>query len=212
MISVAIVIQHIKEAKMEKNYKRHIYIINKQFQFKYIFIILGITLITVFSVSFVTFYIIWSNVIKEYLFIPEASKKLADIFIKTSEILVVPVLILMVIFSLVGIFYSHRIAGPLYRVKKICDELAKGNLNQNVKFRKNDEFHDVAEALNKVINGLKMLIKEDREIIDKILQLTHKLKNDLDSQKDLKKDVKQAIAELDKIVQDLKKSSEKFII
>ncbi len=146
---------------MEKKYKRHIYIINKGFQYKYIFIILSIMLITVFAVSFTTFYIIWSNIIKEYFFIPEASKKLADIFIKTSELLLIPLIILTIIFSITGVFYSHKIAGPLFRVKRICDELARGNLNQIVKFRKGDEFHDVADALNKVINGLKTLIKED---------------------------------------------------
>ncbi len=197
---------------MEKKYKRHIYIINKSFQYKYIFIILSIILITIFTVSFTTFYIIWSNIIKEYFFIPEASKKLADIFVKTSELLLIPLIILTIIFSIVGVFYSHKIAGPLFRVKRICDELARGNLNQIVKFRKGDEFHDVADALNKVINGLKTLIIEDKEIVEKILHIINKLKNDLESQKDLKKDVRVTIDELDKIVKELKKSSEKFIL
>ncbi len=197
---------------MEKKYKRHIYIINKSFQYKYIFIILSIMLITIFTVSFTTFYIIWSNIIKEYFFIPEASKKLADIFVKTSELLLIPLIILTIIFSIVGVFYSHKIAGPLFRVKRICDELARGNLNQIVKFRKGDEFHDVADALNKVINGLKTLIIEDKEIVEKILHIINKLKNDLESQKDLKKDVRITIDELDKIVKELKKSSEKFIL
>jgi len=197
---------------MEKKYKRHIYIINKSFQYKYIFIILSIMLITIFTVSFTTFYIIWSNIIKEYFFIPEASKKLADIFVKTSELLLIPLIILTIIFSIVGVFYSHKIAGPLFRVKRICDGLARGNLNQIVKFRKGDEFHDVADALNKVINGLKTLIIEDKEIVEKILHIINKLKNDLESQKDLKKDVRVTIDELDKIVKELKKSSEKFIL
>ncbi len=212
MVKVIQLINLKREKKMEKKYKRHIYIINKSFQFKYLFIIIGVMLVTVVSVSFTTFYIIWSNVIKEYFFIPEASKKLVNIFIKTSELLIIPIIILLVIFSLIGIFYSHKIAGPLFRVKRICDELAKGNLNQHVKFRKGDEFHDIAESLNKVINGLKSLVKENRQIIDRIFLITQKLKNDLNTQKDLKSDVKDAIIELDKIVNDLKKSSEKFII
>lgn len=196
----------------KKNYKRSIYIINKKFQFKYIFIILILTFSAVFVVSFVTFYVIWTNVINEFFFIQDASKKLGDIYLKTTELLIIPLLILAFVFSIIGILYSHKIAGPLYRVQKICEEIGKGNLNINVKFRKGDEFHEVADSLNKVIHSLKNMVKEDKEIIEKLFLLTKKLKKDIETQKDLKKDVRIAIEELDNIVNELKKSTEKFIL
>lgn len=196
----------------KKNYKRSIYLINKKFQFKYIFIILILTFSAVFVVSFVTFYVIWTNVINEFFFIQDASKKLGDIYLKTTELLIIPLLILAFVFSIIGILYSHKIAGPLYRVQKICEEIGKGNLNINVKFRKGDEFHEVADSLNKVIHSLKNMVKEDKEIIEKLFLLTQKLKKDIETQKDLKKDVRIAIEELDNIVNELKKSTEKFIL
>lgn len=195
-----------------KNYKRRIYIINKKFQFRYVFIILFLTFAGIFTISFITFYVIWSNVINEFFFIPEAAKKLGDIYIKTTELLIIPLLIIGFIFSIIGILYSHKIAGPLYRVQKICEEISKGNLNLNVKFRKGDEFHEVADSLNKVIQGLKNMVREDKEIIEKLFLLTEKLKRDIATQKDLKKDVKITIEELDNIVKELKKSTEKFIL
>lgn len=196
----------------KKNYKRSIYLINKKFQFKYVFIILFIMFTAIFTISFVTFYVIWTNVINEFFFIQDASKKLGDIYLKTTELLIIPLLILAFVFSIIGILYSHKIAGPLYRVQKICEEIGKGNLNINVKFRKGDEFHEVADSLNKVIHSLKNMVKEDKEIIEKLFLLTKKLKKDIETQKDLKKDVRIAIEELDNIVNELKKSTEKFIL
>ena len=83
-------------------YKRRIYIINRKFQFKYLFMILAVMLITVASVWFTTFYIIWDSVIEEFFFVPEASKKLGDIFIKTSELMIIPIILLAGIFSVIG--------------------------------------------------------------------------------------------------------------
>ncbi len=47
-----------------------------------------------------------------------------------------------------GILYTHRIAGPLFRIRMIARELAAGNFSQIAKFRKNDAIHSLAESVN----------------------------------------------------------------
>jgi methyl-accepting chemotaxis protein len=194
------------------NYKRKIFIINKKYQFRYLFIIISTMLISMASVYFTVFYVIWNKVIDEFFFVPEASKKLADIFVQTSQLLVIPVILLAVIFTFAGIILSHRVAGPIFRVERVANELAKGNLDIKIKFRKGDELHELADSLNDMIMGIRSIVKEDKDITEKLIKISDKLGEDINKDKGLKKDVRDAVDELKVIVGKLKESTDKFII
>ncbi|MBN2754038.1 MAG: methyl-accepting chemotaxis protein [Candidatus Goldbacteria bacterium] len=193
-----------------KGYKRKIYIVDKKFQYKFVLMLLFFILITVFTVSFTTFYVIWQNVIEEFFFVPEASKKLGDIYIKTTELLILPLIVLSVVSCIAGILISHRIAGPVYRMKKVAEEIAKGNLCVSVKFRKSDELHGLADSMNAMIAGVRNLVKEDRNTINKIMAVSDKLTKDIKKHKGLKAEVKKTINELNSIIKTLKKNSGRF--
>lgn len=55
-----------------------------------------------------------------------------------------------------GLFYSHKIAGPLYRLNKyFIDAAAAGvPLEKKVYFREDDFFQEVPESINKYIDGI----------------------------------------------------------
>lgn len=169
-------------------------------------------LVTVFCVSFTTFYVIWNNVLDAFFFVPEAAKKMTDILIRTTEMLVIPVGLLAIVFSIAGILLSHKVAGPIFRVERVAEELSRGNLDIKVKFRKGDELHDLANSLNTMIDGIKSIVREDKVITNRLVELADKLKADMGREKSLKKDVKDAIDELSDIVGKLKKTTDKFII
>lgn len=193
-----------------KGYKRKIYIVDKKFQFKFVIMLLFFILVTVFTVSFTTFYVIWQNVIEEFFFVPEASKKLGEIYLRTSELLILPLIVLSAIAGIAGVLISHRIAGPVYRMKKVSEEIAKGNLCVNVKFRKSDELHGLADSMNAMITGVRNLVKEDRSTINKIMAVSDKLTKDVKKNKGLKSEVKKTINELNSIIKTLKKNSGRF--
>ncbi len=50
---------------------------------------------------------------------------------------------------IVFIIYSHRLAGPLYRVEKALHEIGQGDLTHRIKLRKNDQLEDLAQSLNR---------------------------------------------------------------
>ncbi len=65
-----------------------------------------------------------------------------------------------------SIFVSHKIAGPIYRLKRSLAEIADGNIQMTMKFRKRDELHDLAASVNRVIHELRTLVgtlQEGRE-------------------------------------------------
>lgn len=50
-----------------------------------------------------------------------------------------------------GLIYSHRIAGPVYRIKRVLRDLREGNPVEECRLRKRDEFHDLAEEVTQTI-------------------------------------------------------------
>jgi methyl-accepting chemotaxis protein len=56
--------------------------------------------------------------------------------------------------AILALVLSHRAAGPIYRFKKIFDDINSGNLKARVKLRPDDDFQDVAESFNRVMDGV----------------------------------------------------------
>lgn len=70
-------------------------------------------------------------------------QKVAMIYI----VIVIGIVIAMIILHL---FYSHRIAGPAYRLSREAAKLSEGNLSGKIKFRQKDNLTDMADILNSV--------------------------------------------------------------
>jgi methyl-accepting chemotaxis protein len=49
----------------------------------------------------------------------------------------------------------HRIAGPIDRLEKELDKIAKGDFSLRLKIRRKDELHSIAEGINKVLDRIK---------------------------------------------------------
>lgn len=55
-----------------------------------------------------------------------------------------------------GLFISHKMAGPVYRIKKTLEQASKGQIDIKTlefKLRKKDELQDLVEALNKFLDS-----------------------------------------------------------
>ncbi len=60
-----------------------------------------------------------------------------------------------VLFILVGVFgytlvFSHRIAGPIYRINSVMETMLKGEYPKSVTLRKGDHFQKTAELLERL--------------------------------------------------------------
>ena len=68
--------------------------------------------------------------------------------------LVPKVAALAVLIFLAGIFISHKIAGPMYRIERSAEAIRNGDLRVNFKIRKGDEMRDTAGALEEMVETL----------------------------------------------------------
>lgn len=52
----------------------------------------------------------------------------------------------------VGLYFSHKLAGPIYRFKLELQRIVDGKGYREIKLREGDDFHDVAHVLNRALD------------------------------------------------------------
>ncbi|MBN1822820.1 MAG: hypothetical protein JW803_00715 [Endomicrobiales bacterium] len=60
-------------------------------------------------------------------------------------------LINIVILVTANLYYTNKIAGPIYRLKTLLEKKLAGDEVEPIKFRKGDAFHELALLINKVL-------------------------------------------------------------
>ena len=80
-------------------------------------------------------------------------------------------LIATVVFTVTGVFFLHRVAGPVYRFRMLLNRLGSGEIPADIRLRQNDYFSEVASEFNVLFKSLrqkKMIAKEISGSLDKI--------------------------------------------
>lgn len=73
----------------------------------------------------------------------------ANIFVRPA--LAISAVVGFVVSCLAGLFYSRRVAGPVYRLKAVIDEVLEGKKPEIVVLRRHDELKDLTASLNKLL-------------------------------------------------------------
>jgi len=132
---------------MKKQIRKR-YFLEKGFQLRYANTILLITFLAAFIGAATTFFTTWS-ILGEKLSYVYPQGLFMDTFKNVLVALFRNMLILSVFVYGFAIIVSHRIAGPIYRLKAFIHDLGEGNLEAPIHLRRTDELRDVAEELNK---------------------------------------------------------------
>lgn len=78
-------------------------------------------------------------------------------------------LILAIIASLfIGLYYSHRIAGPLFNLKRVLNQIENGLIDRPMSIRSKDELHDVQDAVNEMLDGLNSRMANIKKACEKL--------------------------------------------
>jgi methyl-accepting chemotaxis protein len=68
------------------------------------------------------------------------------------------VLIVLGLLAFHSVIISHRIAGPLYRFRRVVEAVTAGHLSMRVKIRKHDYLTQEAQAINEMLEALERRI------------------------------------------------------
>ena len=163
---------------MEDNRRKN-FLIKKSFQFTF----LGafIALIAVESVLIIGLFIYLSRDTLTTGYINSSLR-----VEQTQNFFMIPFMMLTLIIVLglaltgmiVFIMLSHRLAGPFYRFEKTLEQVEKGDLTPRVHLRKNDQFTELEDSLNRFLESLNRRISGIQSEVDEVKVLLSK-KDDL---------------------------------
>jgi methyl-accepting chemotaxis protein len=132
-------------------------LINPTYQIKYVMWVssAGLTLIAANAIVF--YYYVRENysILVDLSPMDEAAKsqlykELNEILIKLGAVGVIFVMIT----AFIGLKMSHRTAGPLYHFKRVFGEIKNGKMDARVRLRPGDDFKDVANAFNEMMDAV----------------------------------------------------------
>jgi methyl-accepting chemotaxis protein len=75
-------------------------------------------------------------------------------YYKGKNLVLISGLLVIVLLSWRVIILSHRLAGPIYRLEKDLQDIAKGKFSLRIKFRKKDELKSIADGINKILDEI----------------------------------------------------------
>ena len=139
---------------MEKRpYRRRRYVVKKEFQLKYVGLIVAVMLLSAVVSGYTIYYNSWvllgSKLASVY---PQG--RLVQIFRSVNIRLVVTMFFVTMLCVGIGILASHRIAGPVFRMIRFLGNVTNGDYSQRLCLRKKDELKDLAESINRLVDKL----------------------------------------------------------
>lgn len=160
------------EQSVQKTYKRRVgsVLIHKPMQREFTFVVISLLIISSLTIGFVIHATIREAMmgggyrfgkISPYEVMSDVSYNL---IVRVSLVLFITIFAI----AIFGIFFLHRIAGPVYRFRHILRKLSNGEIPSEVRLREGDYFTETAADLNNVLRLLQERRKQIEELQGKI--------------------------------------------
>lgn len=147
-------------------YKRTNFLINPAFQLRFSLIVCSVIIISTLIYP-VIIYDFFNLMVAKTPNVPET------VLAAQNNLIIYLVIIQVVITTLVFIvfiFFTHKIAGPLYKLKNHLASIREGNPITPLTFRQGDYFEDVAEEVTLFLETVANNQESDFEYVEEVAQ------------------------------------------
>lgn len=156
--------------------RRKTYIVDKKMQYTYIAMVISMVMVMIAGVALSNIFLLYMYrrvLVQRYQMpVPENWKDDIWLFLLTDTAIVILLIIAAIFYS---VLHSHRIAGPIYRLKQSILRLQTGDYNFLITFRHRDFLKDIAEEMNKFIAALQAKNEELRKVRTRLDELGKRL-------------------------------------
>ncbi len=156
----------------EKPYKRTIFIVDPKFQFKFSIMMCSLVFISSLFYPLIFLQII-DSLANQF---PSASTEIATLREQTMKLVVLWQIAFTAFTFICCILFTHKIAGPLYKLKRHLEALRGGIFGTKLYFRNGDYFHDLADDVNETIKSFQERFKDDSVYISEVTTYLNNLK------------------------------------
>jgi hypothetical protein len=177
MEGAARVDKEVKESREKRGRRLRNFLIDSRYQLRWVFRVI----VTISVIVSVLGYLLYRTVadatdqmLAQKMADIELTQSSIDAFIKQSHddktttlwILVVTLFALVVILSLATIVITHKIAGPLYKMRRVFASISGDNLRLWDKLRRGDELKEVFDELADMLSRLREHRRRDTEDLE----------------------------------------------
>ena len=186
-----------------KRYRRRTrFFILKGLQARYIGLILAFMFVAVVVTGYTVYVTTWVMLGKKLAAVyPQGL--LLDIVKKVNTVLVVRLLLLMPFVVIAGLILSHRVAGPIYHIKKFLGILRNGHYGEKLKLREGDELQDLADDINSFVSVLREGKKLQLDRLEKLGKKADALREELAAETGEKKYLIERVDEIRTEIRDI---------
>jgi nitrogen fixation/metabolism regulation signal transduction histidine kinase len=162
-----------------RNLRRHL-LIHPAFQLKFAFLFTAA--VVAFSVIFPIFVYTMFDSMESHSFFQKnaaALQALREARYDITIFFIVMVILFVAIAFMLALFQSHRIAGPLYKLRMAMIGMQQGVLDQHIQFRNHDNFPELADGFNAMTDAIFVRRRRDFERIHSVIPKLERLQSNL---------------------------------
>ena len=158
--------------KAEKRSVRNI-LINKPLQREFTLVIIGVMMVAAVFVGLLIRFVMLDmtqgipNMVSRFNF----EQMMADASAQLIAGSVIIIFIAVIATGFLGVFFLHRVAGPVYRFGQILRRIGHGEIPNEIQLRPRDFFKETAEEINHVIRFLKKRESTIKQIIEDVQEI-----------------------------------------
>ena len=132
-------------------YRRKQYLVDRGYQLRFVTRVFVVVLIVAVVSSLISTGLLWTNMYRADL---EQQATLIAALIAVATTLLVELLIAIPLVYFLGIRQSHRVVGPVNRIKRVFEAIGAGDFSQRITVRRGDALEDLAKAINEMADRL----------------------------------------------------------
>ena len=168
-----------REVKMStrQKFKRRNYLIDKSLQLRYMAMVAILVTVVSIAVGWVIYSTTWTILLDRL----ENIVVIDTLIIDSARIALLRascfILAGICLTGLLMMFIIHRVAGPLFRVKRIMDQRAAGLIPSRLKFRKGDELQDIAAAIDAAVHKIAEVSRQNLKLVEEASVIVQRIKD-----------------------------------
>ena len=135
----------------ERPYQRKQYLVDRAYQLRFVTRVFLVVLLVGVISSLLSTGLLWMNMYRPDL---ETHTPLIASLIAVASTLLIELLLAIPLVFFLGIRQSHRIVGPMNRLKRTIEAIGTGDFSQRIVLRQGDALEDLAKSINQMAESL----------------------------------------------------------
>jgi len=135
----------------ELPYRRKQYLVDRGYQLRFVTRVFVVVLVVAVVSSLISTGLLWTNMYRADL---EQQATLIAALIAVATTLLVELLISIPLVYFLGIRQSHRVVGPVNRIKRALEAIGAGDFSQRIVLRRGDALEGLAKSINQMADNL----------------------------------------------------------